>query len=334
LFLAYSGSGVAWLAAGYVVAGALGLIVYGALLVRVLHERGMLAPIAARRLDLPFRELFGFTVPLLTNDLSGALLNAAGAILVGVLVGAAEVAELRAVMPISLTLTYVLSAFGLLFLPLASRLHARGDEEGLNRLYWQTAAWSAVLSLPVFMLATAFADPLTTLLFGDRYASSASILGVLVLGHFVTVAFGPNNVLLAVHGRLKFIVLTNAVAIVVNLALAFALIPPLGALGAAIAGSATLIVVNAIRQVGLARSTSSRGFDREYLGVYVLIAAVPAVVLVVALVVDPPLAIGVVLVVAAWVGVVLRTRRTLAIADTFPELARLPLMGRLLGSPR
>ena len=63
---------------------------------------------------MPARELLGFSAPLLTNDLTSAALNFAGAIIVGALAGAAEVASLRAVFPIALTMSYVLTSFGIL----------------------------------------------------------------------------------------------------------------------------------------------------------------------------------------------------------------------------
>jgi O-antigen/teichoic acid export membrane protein len=330
--LILSGSGVTFLAYGYFAAGAVGVAIYAALLVRVLREHGLLEVMRGRRMSFPVRQVLRFTVPLLTNDLVAALMSAAGVVILGILAGTADVAEFRAVLPVSLTITYVLGAFGTLFVPLASRLYARDDAEGLNRLYWQTAAWSAVFAFPVFALAFVFGGPLAVLLFGERYADSGAVLSVLVLGTFVTAALGPNGVVLAVFERIRYIVATNAVAMALNLLLAFALIPVLGALGAAIATSGTLILVNAVRQVGLGRRTPVLAVDRHYVHIYALLALLTGILLAANAVFGPPLLVAGLMVVAASVLSILVVRRALAIWETFPELARLPGIGRLLGT--
>ena len=53
--------------------------------------------------------------------------------------------------------------------------------------------------------------------------------------------------------------------------------------------------------------------------------------LVVEFVIDPPLIVGLVLVGLASLAVVFTGRQHLQLADTFPELARLPLLRRIIG---
>lgn len=323
-------SGVPFLAAGYVVAGLLGLVVYSALLIPVLREHELLDRMRGRNVEFPIRELLRFTTPLLTNDVAGSLMASVGAIFLGLWAGVDEVAALRAVLPISLTLTYVLSSFGTLFVPLAARLYARDENEQVNRLYWQTAAWTAVFSFPVFALAFIFGEQLATLLFGDRYTSSGAILAALVVGHFFTASTGPNGQLLAVYGKVGYLLWTNLLAVAVNLALVVALIPTLGALGAALASSATLIVLNVVRQVGLARRTPVRAVDRRYAPVYVVLLSATGILFLIKVVASPPLLLAIPLVMLASVGVLLVVRTRLDISETFPELARIPGLARLL----
>jgi O-antigen/teichoic acid export membrane protein len=246
--------------------------------------------------------------------------------------GADDVATLRAVMPVALTLSYVLSAFGTLFVPLAARLYARGEGTELNRLYWQTAAWTAVLSFPVFVLGFAFGTQLAVLLFGERYEDSGTVLAALMVGRFVTAAMGPNGVLLAVYARVRYIVTTNVLAIVANVLLSVVLIAAFGALGAALAASATLVFLNGFRQFGLARRTDVRAADPEYASLYGLIVVLTAVLVLVQVALDPRLVLALILVALASLALLFSARRQLAVADTFPELMRLPGLGRLLAA--
>jgi O-antigen/teichoic acid export membrane protein len=329
VLLALTASGVTALAAGYVAVGVAGIAAYSPVLARVLREHGLLSRIRARELAYPVRELLRFTVPLLSHDLLHVMVSAGLALLLGVMAGATEVASLRAVLPVSLSMTYVLSAFGILFVPMAARLVARGAHEELNRLYWQTAAWTAIISFPIFGLACAFADPLTVFLFGERYADSGDVLAVLVLGHFLTAATGPNDVLLSAHGEVRFLVWTNAAGAAACLGLGVALIATAGALGAAITTATVFVVLNVLRQIGLARLTAVRAVDRAYAGIYCVLAAAAGSLLVISAVTNPPLSAAVALDLALAGGVLVYAGRRLALVETFPELARVPLLHRL-----
>jgi O-antigen/teichoic acid export membrane protein len=330
VLLTLSNADVTLLAWGWVLVGVIGLVAYGVLLVHVMGARGLLGPIRSFELIFPIRELLGFTVPLLTSDIAGALFSGAATVLLGLMAGAAEVATFRAVLPISLTMTYVVSNFALLFVPLATRLYERSQSAEVNRLYWQTTAWIAVLSLPIFLPAFAFAGPVSELLFGERYADSGPVLAILVIGHFVYAATGMNGLLLGVYGDVRFLAWTNAATVLCIVALNLVLIPPFGALGSAVASTATLIMGNTAFQVGLARRTDVRGLDPDYVGLFALIAVVVAALTALNAFLHPPLGLGAVAVALASLGVMLYARRHLAFAEAFPELARVRLLRRLL----
>ena len=328
--LVLSGSGVTFVAGGYVLAGVLGIVVYATLLVGVLRAHGLLALIRSRRMSFPVREVLSYSVPLIAHDLTGVLLTAAGTILLAAIRNDSEVATLRAVMPVALTLSYVLATFGVLFAPLASRLRARGDSQEVNRIYWQTAAWTGLFSLPVFLLGAIFAHQLTLFLFGSRYADAAAVLAVLMAGYFITALLGPNGVLLAVYGEVRYIVVTNVSAVVVNIALGVVLISAFGAMGAAIAASATFIALNLSWQIGIARRTGVRGFDPQYLRLYLLMAGAAGALLAIHLLLEPAFGVALALVAIAWLAVLVGARKSLTVTDTFSEIAKIPLLRRVL----
>ena len=69
VLLILSASGVVFLAAGYVAAGLFGLLLDLALLNRILRERDLYRHLDVRRLILPVREFFGFSIPMMTTEL-------------------------------------------------------------------------------------------------------------------------------------------------------------------------------------------------------------------------------------------------------------------------
>lgn len=332
LVMAANAADVELVGIGYVAAGAIGLVLYAPMLAAVLRQHGFAGHLRPGRFTVPARAVLAFTVPLLSNDVTAALLNAANAIVLGILATPEAVAELRAVLPLALTMGYVLSSFGLLLVPLAARLFARSEPRELNQLYWRTAVWTTVLAFPIFLSCLTLAEPLTVLLFGERYASAAPVLAVLAVGQFVNTAAGHNGVLLGVFGRVRFIVATNVLAVAANLALLLLLVPPFGAIGAAAATSATFVVLNAIRQVGLGRRTDVSAVNLEVAPVYAAIAAAAALVGGIDLALRPPLGVEIFLVALASAVVGFIARRSLALEDTFPELARLPIVRTLVGA--
>ncbi len=323
---------VEFLAVGYVVTGAIGVAIYGALFLRLLRRVGVLPRGQRPAFSFPMREILGFSVPLLTTDLVYILLNASDVVLLGAITGDPEaVANYRVIQPVALLNLIVLQSFTLLFIPATARLFARDDREGLRSLYWQTAAWVAVLSFPIFAVTFALAKPLTVALFEQRYAESAIFLSIIALGRYYDAALGFNGLTLRVFGNLKAVVGVNLAAALVNVILLLVLIPPFGALGAALATASTLLVFNSLKQYALHRYVGVSLFEWQYLRVYLTIVLTTVGLLAVELLADPPLIVGIVLVGLASIAVLFAGRSHLQIADTFPELARLPLVRRVLG---
>lgn len=350
ILLVLGQASVEFLAWGYVAAGIIGLVVYVVLIGRLFRVRGLWERFRPRSLEFPIREIVMFTVPLLTTDLVYIVLNTSDAILLGWFRDAEAVGAFKVVIPAAGLNQLVFSSFTLLFVPAAARLFARKDQEGVRDLYWQTAIWMAVMSFPLFALTFSLAGDVTRTLYGDRYADSALFLAMLSFAYYFNTALGFNGLTLRVYGAMRSIVLINVAAAVLNLVLNLALIPLYGALGAAIGTTITLITHNVLKQVGLNRTTGISLFDPRYLRVYVVIAVGALALLVVQAALGPfrgsaEVGLGFVrldLVFMAELGlaavvsavVFILTRSELRIEETLPELARIPVLGRLVRSER
>lgn len=328
--------GVSFLAAGYVVATAAGVILSGVLLLRVMRQQGLLRQARAAGLEFPLREVVGFTVPLMTSDLVYMLMGASAVMMLGHYRATEDVAAFRAVVPLAGMCQLVMSSFSLLFTPTASRLFARGDQAGIRDLYWKTAAWVAVLTFPAFAVTFSLAGPVTTTLLGARYADSATFLALIALGQYFQSALGFNGLTLKVFSRLRYLVTMNLAVAGLNLVLNVLLIPRFGALGAALSTSATLIVHNVGKQAGL-RLVGIGVFERRYLRLYGIVAGLALGLMGVQHFAQPPLLAGLALTGVASGIVLVVNRDVLDVSGTFPELLRIPLVGRIIrfgGVPR
>jgi O-antigen/teichoic acid export membrane protein len=327
------GGGPAWLAWGYVAAGALGMALCIGILARALRDRIDFTRYDRAAMRIPAREVFTFAIPLLTTDLAYTLMNVTDTVLLGRFHDTAAVAAFRAVQPAAKLNQLALASFGLLFTPLAARLFARRDWPALDQLYWRTAVWLAVLSFPIFAATGALAEPATSLLYGRRYADSGPILAILAAAYYFNAALGANGTLLMVYGKVRYLVAMNVCVVAVNAVAAALLIPHYGALGAAFATGGALALHNVLKQMGLALCTGITPFDRSRLGTYAGIAAMALGLLALARYVHDAAILALCAAVASILTVWLN-RRSLDVARTFPGMARLTASFGLLKSPR
>jgi O-antigen/teichoic acid export membrane protein len=327
-----SGAGVLFLAAGYVVAELIGILFYMVLLLNMLRKEGLLGELRRSGILSPWREVLSFTIPLLTSDLVYVAIHATNTLLLEHFHGTDAIAGLRAVQPAALMNQVVFASFAILFTPQAARLFARTDARGMNDLYWQTAAWVAVLSFPVFALTFSLAEPFTVLVYGAEYQGSGTLLALLALGYYFNSATGFNGLTLKVFGKVRYVVWLSLISVVVNVAAAILLVPSYGALGAALATAITLVVHNLLKQAGLRMNTGVQLFDPRYLRAYATIALAALGLLLVQWAARPPDAVSFVLAVVASIAVVRINRRLLDVEQTLPEILRVPMMRAVLGS--
>jgi len=207
LLLVLGEQSVHFLAWGYVLSGAVGIVVYCVILWQVLGRRGVRQHLRIRQSKVPFKAILGFTIPLLTTDLVYVSMTTTDAVLLQHFYGTSEVAALRVIQPLANLNLVVYSSFTLLFTPMAARLLARDDRDGVAELYWRTATWVAVFSFPMFALTVFMAKPMTVAFYQDRYAASAVFLALLSAAQYFNAALGFNGLTLRVFGFLRYTIL-------------------------------------------------------------------------------------------------------------------------------
>jgi O-antigen/teichoic acid export membrane protein len=317
------------LAYGYLAGGLIGIALYIVLLVRQWRRQGLLHHLRPGAFTLPVREVFGFSLPMLSTELSVAFRASFVLILLEYFRNPLAVGEYRAVVPLAGLNMVVFQAFGFLFVPLAARLHARGDVRGVGELYWLTSLWIAILTFPVFVITCFLAPAITVLLFGERYAQSATLLAILAVGHYFNAALGFNAATLRVHGKVRTILASDTLTAVVAIVLGIILVRRYGALGAAVATTATYLLQNVLYQVGL-RGLGIGMFSWPFLRVYVLIAGGALAAAVTQWLFNPPVLVPALLATAVCLIVVRVSRRSIDPTATFPELRRVPMLRWLL----
>lgn len=331
LVVIVAGGDVYMLAWGYLAGALVGVSAYAVLLVREWRRQGLLRYLKPGMFTMPVREVFGFSLPLISTDLSVALRVQLVVVMLGYFRDAPAVAEFRAVLSVANLNMVVFDAFKFLFVPLASRMFARNDRKGIGDLYWVTSLWIALLTFPVFAVTCLLAPTVTVLLFGSQYTQAGTILSILAVGHYFNAALGFNASALRVHGKLREIVVADLLTVVISVGVGLVLVERFGAVGAALSTTVTLILNNVFVHAGLRiGQTGIQLFAWPFVRVYLVIAfatlALGAGGRWLAL---PPWATAA-LAAAVGLALVRASRHVLDPPATFPEVLRIPLVRWLL----
>jgi O-antigen/teichoic acid export membrane protein len=329
LVIALGGS-VRFLSWAYLVAAVIGILIYGPMLRHALQKLDLLRHWSWHAVRLPFRDILGFGLPLVVAD---ALMANRSTILIVMLEsmrGTLEVADYRAFVPIASLNTIVLQSMRLLLMPVASKLYARDDHASIDELYWQTTIWISVVSFPLFVPCIAMPDTLALFVCGQEYVASSWVLVALAIGEYFNAAMGLNTYTLQVYGRVRFLLWTTVAATAVGIAAGAWWIPAYGALGAAAATTLSIIVQNLLHHWGLHRLTEVELFRPAYLGVYASLAAALAGLIAADHFLRPHWSVEGLLVAGVSLALLRFHRHTMDIRNVFPELGKLPVLGRLL----
>ncbi|MBC8353568.1 MAG: polysaccharide biosynthesis C-terminal domain-containing protein [Planctomycetes bacterium] len=319
-----------WLAAGHALAVGLGVVLGAVLLVRLLKKEGSIYEAVHTRWEYPTRELLGHSLPLMSTDVVMLLRSSLAIISLELLQGNVAVAEYRAVSPLARLNEVVVTTLAVLFIPAASRMFARKDAAGINSLYWQTASTLAILSFPIFAATFVLAGPLTVLLLGEQYRSSAAILSILALAYYIHTSLGFNTQMLRVYGQVRSIVMTDITAFIFVLFGYILLIPAYGPLGAAIATAGGLVLHNLMNQYWLVRTTDVKFFDARYVTTLTSIVASTLLLVGAQQTLAPHVATSLCMAAIASLIVLYWNRETLDLSSAIPALSRFALFQRLV----
>jgi O-antigen/teichoic acid export membrane protein len=164
----------------------------------------------------------------------------------------------------ALTMAAIVGTF---YLPAIATLLTRKEFVEAGDVYRWASRWSFVLIAPVVAVMLACPASVLTLLFGADYDQMSTPVRILALGVLVNVLFGFNGITVDSLNKVKLIVSRQAVALAFNVAACAVLIPRFGAIGAAVATSSSLLVMNLTASLLLFRQTGITPFNPRLLAV-------------------------------------------------------------------
>jgi O-antigen/teichoic acid export membrane protein len=240
--LALSGASLEMIVLGTVSVIALSALFTAGLTLRRLFNIGF--RIQRERAKGISKDIFIYSFPLWFVALSNLGMNWADILLLSFFTTSDVVGIYQSAYSLSSGFQILLLAFATPFFPMASRLYSASNFDQLERLFQTVTRWNNLVMLPAFVFTFVFAESVITLMFGDAYAGGVLILQALLVGAFVNVFSGNNIVILKSSNNTRVYLVISGVTMALNLVLNLTLIPRFQGVGAAVATSASLILLN------------------------------------------------------------------------------------------
>ncbi|MCG3128948.1 MAG: hypothetical protein CHACPFDD_03844 [Phycisphaerae bacterium] len=185
------------------------------------------------------RRVFSFGGKTVMQAVSRVLLYQTNTMLVGRYMGAEAIAMFSRPRSLVFAVERLMSNMGVVFVPRASELQARGDREALRRALKTASEYSLYVSLPCLLTLAILGEPIMRLWMGKEFALGA-VLAVLAVGHLATNASRGTYAILmgmGLHGAPAAAEFVGALA---GIALAMLAV---GHLGWGLMGAALAIVI-------------------------------------------------------------------------------------------
>lgn len=156
---------------------------------------------------------------------------------------------------------FALPVVSQIFAPMISELHHRGEIAEMGAYFKVVTAWAVQFIIPLMLLYVV--APGTVLgTFGHEFRAAVPCLLILGVGQLVNILTGPVGLVLNVSGWTRLQLWNSVSILILQIALAILLVPRYGFMGAAIANTSTVVVVNIVRLVQLYSRLRIHPFSR------------------------------------------------------------------------
>ena len=206
---------------------------------------------------LPF--MFLGTVELINSRIDIIMLGGIeGAAAVGIYAAIAGIAQLTAFIH--------QASLGVLG-PTIANLYSQGKLRQLEQLIQQSILAVFTASLLIGGVVIGFSKYLL-LIFGSEFVTGSTAMNILIGGQIFNALTGPVGLVLNMTGHQRYTAIATALSAALNIVLNVLLIPRWGIVGAAIATTASIVIINVIKVMLLQKilniSLYSLSFDKAY----------------------------------------------------------------------
>lgn len=261
------GGGLYYLSLGYVLA-------HTAVALLSLYYLYKLTPVFDRSVPLENKlsELLPFSVPLLFTTSMTVIMSNIDVFLLGIWSSTSSIGLYKTAYQIAQLLMIVYTSFRFLLLPLISEMHAEELWNEINSTYSIICNNIFITTFPLFIIISLYPSETISFVFEAEYVTETPLLPILTLGFFIHAFAGPDKNILISAGNTRSILYIGGTGAVVNIILNVILIPKYSYQGAAIATTASYLVINILYILSLYKFYSVFPFNRRTVKIIIISA--------------------------------------------------------------
>lgn len=257
----------------YILSLAVGLLAGVWILYRLGAFSGLPTP------EFQTRRILEFSGPVLFMALALKLVTVTDVFMLGVFEEASVIGIYQSAFQTALFLTMGLMAMNAIFPSVASELYEGGELAKLQRLYAVVSKWLFSITILGYVYMVVYGRTILGM-FGAEFRAAWYFLVILALGQTIAVVTGPAGLLLIMTENERIEMVNTWAVTLLNLVLNVVLISRFGAIGAAVATSISISLLNVARmmqvKVLLDMVPYSSDYAKHVLAV-ILIAPVPVI---------------------------------------------------------
>jgi O-antigen/teichoic acid export membrane protein len=190
-----------------------------------------------------FKSLLRFSVPVVGMDILGFGVIWTDTLMVGYFMTTKDVGIYNAAARTAMLIYVILFSFSTIFMPMISDLYNRGEVKKLGGLFKTVTKWTFTLSFPLFLLMAILSKQILAL-FGPEFTMGAPCFLILALARMVGSFTGPAGNFLIMSGKQDIVFWDMALSFCVNIFLNYYLVIRYGVVGAAIATTLSVALLN------------------------------------------------------------------------------------------
>lgn len=196
--------------------------------------------------EFSWKNLFDSCIPLYAIALlNEGFIQGFPYLVLGMFSSTVDVGIFGAAMRTSMLVALVLVVVNIMVAPKMAGLYQQKRYQDLEQLMRKSTLMMSLAALPVLFVFMVFPGLIMSF-FGESFRSGALVLVILTVGQAVNVICGPVGYFLIMTGQEKLLRKSALISGLVLATASIGLIPPYGAIGAALAISLAVIVVNIV----------------------------------------------------------------------------------------
>ncbi len=214
--------------------------------------------------SINFAEVLDYSWPLMFNTLLGLATVSIDSFFIGYFRTVSEVGIYNAVAPIA-RLTYIIPfSLSALLVPILVGLYAKKDDKSFYSVYNILNGWVFKFNLPLFIFILFFPKELLFVLFGEDYVTGYIGLIILASGFFIMYSFYVSREVLLALKKSRAVFYYSLLGVVLNIILAYLLVPAYGIVGAAVSSVICLLLISMLIFISSYKLTKTFIIGKKY----------------------------------------------------------------------